>query len=167
MTGRVLPEVPLAHGLFSSFLWMFLQIHLRSTGTRTRCVCTALLNKCPCCCWMELSVWCNTVGECVWECQMNQTHVRSHALRSPLMALGGPRQGRPSCCSFQLEPCQGAIPRSAFGPNWANFIFMKEKCKLYIHSTLGCSHTYPLSHEACVCKCVCLHARVGKRRRRW
>ena len=67
------------------------------------------------------------------------THTQSCALRSPLMALGGPRQGRPSCCSFQLEPCQGAVPRSALQPNCANFIFMREKCKQYINTTLCCS----------------------------
>ena len=83
----------------------------------------------------------------MWECQVNHTHthtrihthIQSCALRSPLMALGGPRQGRPSCCSFQLEPCQGAVPHSALQPNCANFIFMREKCKQYINTTLCCS----------------------------
>lgn len=69
---------------------------------------------------MSLEVWMveyfmiKLWGECVcgsvkWT---THTYTLSRGLRSGLMASGRLQQGRPSCCSFQLDTCQGAIPRS-------------------------------------------------------
>lgn len=71
----------------------------------------------------------------------SHTHTYTHrsTLRSPLMASGRPLQGRPNCCSFQLQPRQRAIPRSVLCSNWADFIFMRENCWQYINTTLSSS----------------------------